>query len=40
MRVREEWGYICNEFWTNDDANVVCNQLGYKLGNVSFNPPL
>ncbi|KAL5491241.1 hypothetical protein EMCRGX_G016489 [Ephydatia muelleri] len=31
---RNQWGAVCNTYWTDADAKVVCGQLGYTEGQA------
>ena len=34
------WRVVCDVEWTNEDASVVCGQLGYSKQSMWYNPCL
>ena len=34
MYYANEWGTICDDYWTDDEADVACKALGYERGAV------
>ncbi|XP_033124328.1 uncharacterized protein LOC117122741 [Anneissia japonica] len=40
VRQNGTWGYVCNEIWTQENANVACKQLGYTASESIGSVPV
>ena len=33
--ISQRWGSVCRTEWSDDDASIVCKQLGYSTGECN-----